>query len=138
MNFYTKVIGGFVVILALALAIIFLFRTTDEKAIEKLLEQGLEAATDGEEEKVIALISPNYRNGEETRDGIIRRIRGAVKQRIKPARIKGSAIQVSGDDAAASVTVEIGMLQYRQTFGLHLKLRKENGVWRVTSADETR
>ena len=138
MNFYTKVIGGFGLLIALALAFIFLFRTTDEKAIEKLLKAGLEAASEGDEEKVAALISPNYRNGEETRDGILRRIYNAVKQRIKPAKIKGSAIQVSGDDADASVTVEIGFLQARQEFGIWLKLKRENGEWKVTAADQTR
>ncbi len=138
MSFQLRVIAGFALLVAVALAFVFLFRTSDEKAIENLLKAGLEAAEGGEEEKVIALISPNYRNGEETRDGIIRRIRKAVKQRITPARLKGSAIQVSGDDAAASLTVEVGMLQYRQEFALWLKLRRENGEWKVVAADDSR
>jgi hypothetical protein len=137
-NFQLKVIAGFALLLAVALAFIFLFRTSDEKAIESLLKAGLEAASEGEEEKVIALISPNYKNGEETRDGIVRRIRNAVKQRINPARLKGSAIQVSGDDADASMTIEVGILQYRQEFALWLKLRRENGQWKVIAADQTR
>jgi hypothetical protein len=135
MNFYVKVIAGFALLLAVALAFIFLFRTTDEKAIENLLRAGLEAASDGEEDKVVALISPNYKNGDETRDGIVRRIHAAVQQRIKPARIKGSAIQVSGDDADASVTVEIGFGQLRREFGLRLRLKKENGDWKITTAE---
>ena len=138
MSFQLRVIAGFALLVAVALSFVFLFRTSDEKAIENLLKAGLEAAAGGEEEKVIALISPNYRNGEETRDGIIRRIRKAVKQRITPARLKGSAIQVSGDDAAASLTVEVGMLQYRQEFALFLKLRRENGEWKVVAADDSR
>jgi dTDP-D-glucose 4,6-dehydratase len=36
MNFYTKIIGGFVLLIVIALTVIFLFRTTDEKAIEQL------------------------------------------------------------------------------------------------------
>ena len=138
MSFYAKVIGGFVALLLVALGFVFLFRTSDEKAIENLLKGGLEAASEGEEEKVLALISPNYKNGEETREGIVRRIRNAVKQRIRPAKLKGSAIQVSGDDADASVTVEVGMLQYRQEFAIWLKLRRENGEWKVIAADQTR
>lgn len=136
MNFYTKVIGGFVLLLAVALAFIFLFRTTDEKAIEELLTKGLAAAEAGDAEGVIALISPNYRNGEETRDSVIRRIRQAVNQRISPAKLEGAAIQVSGDEAEASAKVVVGALQLRREFGLRLKLRKENGEWKVTSADE--
>ena len=138
MSFNLKVIVGVAVLLGVALAFVFLFRTSDEKAIENLLKGGLEAASEGEEEKVLALISPNYKNGEETREGIVRRIRNAVKQRIRPAKLKGSAIQVSGDDADASVTVEVGMLQYRQEFAIWLKLRRENGEWKVIAADQTR
>jgi len=138
MNFYVKSIAGFAVLLAVALSFIFLFRSTEEKAIENLLRARLDAAAEGEEDKVVALISPNYKNGEETRDGIVRRIRNAVKQRISPARLKGSAIQVSGDVADASLTIEVGMLQYRQEFALWLKLRRENGEWKVVAADQTR
>lgn len=136
MNFYTKVIGGFVLLIAVALTVIFLFRTTDEKAIEQLLEKGLKAAEAGDAEGVVALLSPNYKNGDETRDSIVRKIRQAVNQRISPARMDGAAIQVSGEDAEASVKVIIGALQLRREFGLRLKLRKENGEWKVTSADE--
>ena len=52
--------------------------------------------------------------------------------------MRGAAIQVTGDDADTSVQVVIGALQYRQEFGLHLKLKKENGLWKVTSAEEAR
>jgi len=136
-NFYTKIIGGFVAVLLVALAVIFLFRSSDEKAIEKLLEAGLQAAEAGDAEGVIALISPDYRNGDETRESIVRKIRQAVGQRITPARMDGAAIQVSGDDADASVKVIVGALQLRREFGLRLKLRKESGVWKVTSAEES-
>jgi len=136
MNFYTKVIGGFALLIVVALTVIFLFRTTDEKAIEQLLEKGLKAAEAGDAEGVVALVSPDYKNGDETRDSIVRKIRQAVSQRISPARMDGAAIQVSGEDAEASVKVIIGALQLRREFGLRLKLKKENGEWKVTSADE--
>jgi ketosteroid isomerase-like protein len=136
MNFYTKVIGGFAALLLVALAFIFLFRTSEEKAIEQLLEKGLKAAEAGDAEGVIALISPHYKNGEETRESIVRKIRQAVGQRISPASLKGSAIQVSGDVADATATVVVGALQLRREFSLSLKLKKENGEWKVTSADE--
>jgi hypothetical protein len=136
MNFYTKVIGGFVAVLLVALAVIFLFRTTDEKAIEQLLEAGLKAADAGDAEGVIALISPNYKNGDETRDSVVRKIRHAVAQRLPGARKEGAAIQVSGEDADANVKVIVGLGQLKREFGLRLKLRKEAGVWKVTSAEE--
>ena len=48
----------------------------------------------------------------------------------------GAAIQASGDDADANVKVVVGALQLRQEFGLRLKLKKEQGQWKVTSAEE--
>jgi hypothetical protein len=135
-NFYTKVIGGFVVVLLVALAVIFLFRTSDEKEIEQLLEAGLKAAEAGDADGVIALISPNYKNGDETRDSVVRKIRHAVAQRLPGARKEGAAIQVSGEDADANVKVIVGLGQLKREFGLRLKLRKEAGVWKVTSAEE--
>lgn len=136
MNFYTKAIGGFAILILVALAAIFLFRTSDEKAIEHLLEKGLQAAEAGDAEGVISLISSDYRNGTETRESVSQKIRQAVNQRISPARMEGAAIQVSGDDAEASVKVIVGAFQLKREFGLRLKLRKQGGQWKVTSADE--
>lgn len=136
MNFYVKVCLGVAALIGIAFAAIFLFSSSEEKAIQKLLEDGLKAAEAGDAEGVIALLSPNYRNGEQTYDHIVRRIRGAVQQSIKPARMDGAAIQVSGDDADASTRVIVGYGQFQRSFGLKLKLKKENGAWKVTSAEE--
>jgi hypothetical protein len=138
MNFYVKVSLGVGVLILVALGAVFLFSSSEEKAIQKLLEQGLKAAEEGDAEGVIALISPDYKNGDQTRDGIVQRIRLAVTQRITPAKMDGAAIQVSGDEADASVRVIVGAFQLRQEFGLRLKLKKENGGWKVTSAEEAR
>jgi hypothetical protein len=136
MNFYVKVTLGVIALILVALGAVFLFSSSEEKAIEKLLEQGLKAAESGDEEGVVALISPNYRNGEQTREQIIRRIRQAVQQRITPARMDGAAIQVDGDEADANLRVVVGALQLRREFGLRLHLKKESGAWKVTSAEE--
>ncbi len=136
MNFYTKVVGGFVLLIAAALAAIFLFRTSDEKAIEQLLEKGLRAAEAGDAEGVIALVSPDYKNADETRESLIRKIRQALSQRLSPARMEGAAVQVSGEDAEANVKVIVGALQLRREFGLRLKLKKQGGEWKVTTADQ--
>ena len=136
MNFYLKVTLGVVALIAIALGAVFLFSSSEEKAIEKLLEQGLKAAEAGDEEGVIALISPDYKNGEQTREQIVRRIRQAVAQRITPARMEGAAIQVDGDDADANVRVVVGALRYTKEFALHLRLKKQSGRWLVTSAEE--
>jgi hypothetical protein len=135
-NFYVKVSLGVGALILLALGAVFLFSSSEEKAIQRLLEQGLKAAEAGDAEGVIALISPDYKNGEQTREGIVQRIRLAVTQRITPARMDGAMIQVSGDDADASVRVVVGAFQLKREFGLRLKLRKESGAWKVTSAEE--
>jgi hypothetical protein len=136
MNFYLKVTLGVVALIALALGAIFLFSSSEEKEIHKLLEGGLEAAVAGNEEGVVALISPNYKNGDQTREQIVQRIRWAVSQRISPAKMDGAAIQVDGEDADASVRVVVGALKYTREFALRLHLKKENGAWKITSAEE--
>ena len=136
MNFYAKVGAGVGALILVAVAAIFLLSSSEEEAIEKVLEGGLKAAEEGNVEGVIALLSPNYRNGDQTYDGIVKRIRMAVAQRISPAKMDGAAIQVSGDDAEANVKVIVGALQLRREFGLRLKLKKEQGQWKVTSAEE--
>jgi hypothetical protein len=135
-NFYVKVTLAVAVLIALAFGAMFLFSSSEEKVIQARLEEGLKAAEAGDAEGVIALISPAYENGGQTRDAILKRIRQAVAQRITPAKLEGAAIQVSGDDADASVKIVVGALQLRHEFGLRLKLKKENGVWMVTSAEE--
>lgn len=136
MSFYVKVGGGVAALILVAVAAIFLLSSSEEKVIQKQLEGGLKAAEEGKAEGVIALVSLNYRNGEQTYDGIVKRIHQAVSQGIRPARMDGAAIQVSGDDAEANVKVIVGALQLRHEFGLRLKLKKEDGQWKVTSAEE--
>ena len=136
MNFYAKVGAGVGALILAAVAAVFLLSSSDEKVIQKLLEGGLKAAEEGDEAGVVALISLDYRNGDQTYEGIVKRIRQAVAQRITPARMDGAAIQVSGDDAEANVKVVVGALQLRREFGLRLKLKKEHGEWKVTSAEE--
>ena len=136
MNFYLKITLGVFALIALALGAIFLFSSSEEKEIQKLLEGGLKAAEAGDEEGVIALISPNYKNGEQTREQILHRIRWAVSQRITPAKMDGAAIQVDGEDADASVRVVVGALRYTKEFALRFHLKRENGSWKVTSAEE--
>ena len=137
MNFPVKVTLGVAALIGLAIGAVFLFSSSEEKAIQAVLEGALKAAEAGDAEGVIAVVSPTYRRESETRDDLVRRIRAVVSQRITPAKMDGAAIQVSGDDADASVRVVIGALQLRRSFGLKLSLKKEEGVWKVTSAEQS-
>jgi hypothetical protein len=136
MNIAVKISLGVAGVIVIALAAVFLLSNGEEKAIEELLETGRKAAEEGNAEGAIALISPDYRNGDQTYDGIVKRIRQAVSQRITPVKMEGAAIQVSGDAAEAGVRVIVGAFQFRQEFGLRLKLKKESGVWKVTGTEE--
>lgn len=136
MNFYAKISVAVAGLVVAALAAVFLLPSSDEKAIQKLLERGLDAAKEGDADGVIALLSADYRNGAETREEVERKIRRAVRDRMTPAKMERAAVQVSGEDADASVRISVGAFQLRREFGLRLKLRKENGVWRVTGAQE--
>jgi len=137
MNFPVKVTLGVAALIGLAIGAVFLFSSSEEKAIQAVLEGALKAAEAGDAEGVIAVVSPTYRRESETRDDLVRRIRAVVSQRITPAKMDGAAIQVSGNDADASVRVVIGALQLRRSFGLKLSLKKEEGVWKVTSAEQS-
>ena len=137
MSFPLKVILAVAALIGIAILLVFLFSSSEEKAIQKVLEGALEAAKEGNAEGVIAVVSPNYRRENETREDLVRRIRAAVSQRINPARMEGAAIQVSGDDADASVRVIVGFGRLQRSFGLKLTLKKENGSWLVTSAEQT-
>ena len=105
MNFYVKVGGGVAALIVVAALAVFFLSSSEEKVIQKLLEGGLKAAEEGNSDGVIALLSTNYRNGDQTYEGIAKRIRQAVSQRITPARMEGAAIQVSGDDAEVVLNV---------------------------------
>lgn len=136
MSFYVKVGAGVGALILIAVLAVFLLSSSEEKVIQKALEGGLKAAEEGNAEGVIALLSTEYKNGDQNYEGICKRIRQAVGQRITPARMDGAAIQVSGDDAEANVKVIVGALQLRREFGLRLKLKKEHGEWKVISAEE--
>ena len=136
MSFSVKLSLAVAGLLVAALAAVFLLSSSEEKAIQKMLEGGLKSAEEGDAEGVIALLSPDYRGGVQNREDTVRRIRQGVSHRITPARMERAAIQVSGDDADASIRVIVGAFQLRQEFGLRLKLRKEAGQWKVTSAEE--
>jgi hypothetical protein len=84
---------------------------------------------------VIALISPNYQNGDQTYEGIVRRIRQAVAQRITPRRWTAPRSR-SRRRRRANVRWSSGALQLRREFGLRLQAEEGTRQWKITSAEE--
>jgi hypothetical protein len=138
-NFPAKVTVATAGFVGVALTLIFLLWDSDEKLVENLLEQGAKAAGRGDGEGVIALVSRSYRSGQEDYEAAVKRIHQALAQRVGVVELVGSAIEVIGAEAGATARVRVtaGPRVLRE-FALKLKLRKEEGGWRVTSAEELR
>ena len=137
MNFQLKVILVFVGVLVLAMAAIFLLRSSDEEKIMDLLEEGVAAASRKDPEGVIRLVSSSYLNGEEDYDAVTKRIREKVTSaNTPPLQLLGAAIHFEDGEAVVLVTIEARVGPYKGgKMKLHLKLRKEDGEWRITWAE---
>jgi ketosteroid isomerase-like protein len=136
-NFQVKLGLGVAAVTALAAASLWLLSSSDEEAVEALLREGAAAAERGDADAVVALLSADYRNGEEDRAAAEEKIRRAVGRRTGSLEVAGAAIQVSGDLAEASCRVNVKALQHSLgSFALRVKLRRENGAWKVVAAEE--
>ena len=141
MGFAKKTILGVMLLLAVATLAVFLLGSSDEKAIERLVESGAQAAERGDAEGVIALLSRSYEApGQDYQAAVLR-----IRREISPARnlgqikIQGVSIQVNGPEASVQLRVRAQAGPYALgEMGFSLKLRKEPGGWKVTSAEEIR
>jgi hypothetical protein len=139
MNFCVKVSAGVAALLVVALAAVFLLAGSDEKAIEALLEKGAAAAEKGDAETIVGLLSKAYAGPNQTYDQAAQRIRREIHpdRRFGQVSIVGSQIQVDGDQASVSFTIRAKAGPYGLgEAGFRLRLRKEDGVWKVTWAEE--
>ena len=137
MSFHLKVILTFVGVLVLAVAAMFLLRSSEEEKIMKLLEEGVAAASRKDPEGVIQWVSLEYRNENEDYDAVTKRIRQKVSAAdTPPLHLLGAAITLDGEEAVALVTIEARLGPYKGgKMRLHLKLGKEEGEWRITWAE---
>ncbi len=139
MSFHVKVVLAVAVLVAAALALIFLLRSSDEEAIEKLLQDGAEAASRQDADAVISILSKNFKSKEGDYAWAVERVRGVLRQPVGQLTVSPGGITVEGDEASARVGLkasagprEIGRTSFEFTF------RKENGAWKVFSAEELR
>ena len=82
MSFHVKVVLAVVVLVAAALGLIFLLRSSDEEAIEKLLQDGAAAASRQDADAVIALLSKSFKSSEGDHAWAVQRLRRALAQPV--------------------------------------------------------
>jgi hypothetical protein len=148
MSFYAKVLLGAGLLLAIALAGVYLLRDSEEEVIEKMLQGGAAAASRGDAESIVALVSKSYRTERENYEEATARIRREIK-RFGGGQLEllGAAVTIEGETAEASFRVRARAGPYGiGEFGMRLQLRKEPvdpaqggpGVWKVTAAEDLR
>ena len=139
MSFQVKVVLGVAALVGAALGLIFLLRSSDEEAIEKLLQDGAAAASRQDADAVIALLSRNFRSNEGGYDWAVERVRGVLRQPVGQLAVSPGGILIEGDEASARVGLKAsaGPREIGRT-SFEFKFRKENGVWKVISAEQVR
>lgn len=139
MNFYWKVGLAMGAVLAIAIAIILLLPRGEERKIEKVIEQGVEAARRGDTEGVIALLSRNYGGSPEQYADICNTIRQYIgPDKYQDLELKDVEIRIFGDTASARFKVRvIGPKNIPYPYferWVEVELRKEPEGWRVIDA----
>ena len=139
MSFHAKITAAVVVLLAAALGVLFLLRSSDEEEIEQLLKDGAAAASRQDAEVVIALLSRSFKASEGDYKWAVQRIRRALAQPVGQITASPGGIEVEGEEASAKVRLrsKAGPYGVGET-GYDFRFRKENGAWKVVSAEEIR
>ena len=138
MSFQAKVAGGVALVMGAALAFILFFRTSDEAAIEALLRGGAEAAQKADADGVIAMLSTSFKSAQGDHAWAVERIRGALTRSPGFIEVLGCAVQVIDEETAQASIRLRGYVGKNELWraGFDLRLRKEDGGWKVTSAEE--
>lgn len=137
MSFQVKVIAGVALLMGAALLFILFFRTSDEAAIEALLRGGAESAQKGDADAVVALLSKSFKHPQGDYAWAEGRVRQALKQPRGLIEVLSCVVQVEGETARTMLKLRghIGANElWRISFDF--SLRKEDGVWRISSVDE--
>jgi hypothetical protein len=137
MSFQVKVILGTVVVLGAALLFILFFRSTEEQAVEAWLRAGAESAQKADADAVVAMLSPAFKSSQGDHAWAVGRIRGTLTRSPGFIEVLGCAVQVE-DESNAGATLRLrgyvgGNELWRTAFAL--RLRKEGGAWKVSSAE---
>lgn len=137
MNFYLKTALAMGVVIVLAVIAIVYLQGSDERAIQKALDDAVEAANRFDAEGVTGILSKKYDKRGEDYEKLAARIRSYVENRdYRKITLTGSDIGVDGGGAKVEVTlkVETGMGAF--PLGYVVTFAKEGEAWRVTGYEE--
>lgn len=137
MSFNAKVIGGTLALMGAALLFILFFRTSDEEAVEQLLREAAAAAERGDAEAVVGILSVNFDCPRGDYTWAQRYVRDRLTRSPGQIEVLGVAVQVNGDEAAATVGLRGYVLKNELwRTALSLRLRRVEGAWKVDYAEE--
>lgn len=139
MSFQAKIAGAVVAVVGGALIFILFFRTSDEAAIEAFLRAGAESAQKADADAVIAMLSTSFKSTQGDHAWAVGRIRSVLQRSPGQVQVLGVAVQVDGEEAQATVKLR-GHLGANELWraGFDFRLRREDGGWKVTCAEELR
>lgn len=139
MSFQARIIGIVGAVMGGALLFILFFRTSDEAAIEAMLRDGAEAAQRADADAVVAMVSTSFKSTKGEYAWAVERIRHMLQRSPGQIEVLGCAVQVDGETAQATINLR-GYLMKNELWraGFDLRLRKEDGAWKVVSAEELR
>jgi hypothetical protein len=131
MNFFTKAILGSVVVLLVAVAAVFMFRSKEGARVEALLRDAVAWAEQGDAARVSDLVDDQFEDGADgARLEIRRRIRPGAFEKIE---IVDLDVGVDGEEAHARIVLRVQArevpMPVPQTF--NVALRKREAGWRV-------
>ena len=135
-----KISIGVLLLVALAAAAVFLLRSSAEEKIENLLKECARAAEQGDAEGVLRHVSRSCRIAEGDYAAVGTRVRRELKEPGRLGQLDvGSSIRVGGDEADADVLVRSRVLQRELgEKSFKVKLRREDGRWKIVFVDEVR
>ncbi len=135
-----KIAIGVALLVVLAAAAVFLFRSSDEEKIENLLKDCAQAAERGDPEGILRHVSRSCRIGEGDYAAVESRVRRELKEPGRLGQLSvGSTIHVIGDEADANVLVRSRILN--RDLGekpFKVKLKREEGDWKIVYVDEVK
>lgn len=137
MNFYLKTALAMGVVVVIAVVVIVYLQGADERAIQKTLDDAVEAANRFDADGVVAILSTKYDRRGEDYERLCRRVRGYVEDRAyRKVTLTSSEISVDGGAATVDITlrVETGLGAYPQAY--RVTFAREGDAWRVTGCEE--
>ena len=137
MNFYLKTALAMGVVIVGAVLMIVYLQGADERAIQKALDDAVEAANRFDADGTVAILSKKYDKRGEDYEKLAQRVRGAVDDRAyRKVTLTSSEIAVDGSAATVELTLKADLGMGTFPMGFRVWLAREGGVWRVTGYEE--